>query len=373
LRAGEAQAIFTIFVNIPVASLVKIDGDSQTALTGQAFARSLVVEARNASGAPVAGAAVTFAVTSGSATLSAASAITGSDGRASTNVTAGASPGAVTVSATITGLSSVTFSLTVIPPGPQVTRQDIRNAISGDLGVTPGGIIAIYGSGIAPNVQGTIVANGGFLIGGLPTTLAGVEVLFGTTRAPIYHVNNISGQQWVVVQAPFSLTPGTTTSVTINVGGGSTTVTGVDVKAYQPGIFEMLGSSGERLAILTKEDGTTVSSQNPTQRGARLKMYLAGLGQTTPALSTNSVGVPGQSLLASLVVAVRTTDGGLGGGVRVVSAETMPGAVGVYVVTFDMPTTAQLGSNMTIVVAIANANGSPNMSYIYYSVIPSVQ
>jgi uncharacterized protein (TIGR03437 family) len=234
--------------------------------------------------------------------------------------------------------------------------------------VSPGGIIAIYGDGIAPNIQGSVIANGGFLLGPLPTSLAGVQVLFGTTPAPIYHVDNISGQQFVVVQAPFTLTGGTQVSVTINANGGSTKVAGVPVKTYQPGIFESLGPQGQRWAVLTKDDGSYVTTDNPVLRGVdlHLHMYCAGLGQATPALGTNYVGIAGQTVAAPMVVAVNNA------GVRIVSAKTMEGVVGVYVLTFEVPADTTPGLDRSLAIATANADGSPS-PLRYYSAIPSIQ
>jgi hypothetical protein len=57
-------------------------------------------------------------------------------------------------------------------------------------------------------------------------------------------------------------------------------------------------------------------------------MFASGLGQTNPALNTNYAGIAGQSVLAKVVIGVNNA------GVPVVAAETMPGVVGVYMVTF---------------------------------------
>lgn len=374
LLAGTAQAVFNLTVNPGVGSFVAVSGGGQTTFINQAFASPLVVALKDDTGQPISGAAVNFTVTSGAATVGTAATTTNSQGQASASVTAGATAGSVVITATSLG-QSVTFSLTVAPPGPIISAANIRSAISGDLGVSPGGIIAIYGQGIAPGIEGSVVANDGYMLGPLPTKLAGVEVLFDTISAPIYHVNNINGQEFVVVQAPFTLAPGTTTSVTVKLNGIGTTVSGVSVKDYQPGIFETLGPVGQRWAVLTKADGSYVTADNPVVRGVttRLRMYCAGLGQTIPALGTNFAGIPGQALVAKLILGVRTADGGIGGGVNVVSAETMVGVVGVYVVTFDVPATINAGLDQTLVVAIANADGSPNMNRIYYSAIPKVQ
>ena len=353
----EFVVTFNLTVGIPVSSMTKVGGDGQSAVVNQDFGAPLMVELRDQQGALVQSAAVTFAVISGPATLVGNSTVTtAANGRASVTVRAGAAAGAVVVRATSFTLTT-TFNLTVLPPGPGLSHNNIRNAISGDLGVTPGGIVAIYGQGIAPSLQGSVVANGGYLIGPLPTILAGVEVLFGTTNAPIYHVTNANGQQWVAVQAPFTLTAGGTTSVTVRVGGGSATVEGVDVKNYQPGIFETLGPAGRRWAVLTKEDGSYVTADNPVRRGVdrRLRMYCAGLGQANPALTTNGVGVPGQTLLAQLAPYVLTTDGSAA---RVVSAEPMVGMVGLYVVTIEIPAALQTGSDQLLVLGVAGQGGA---------------
>ncbi len=367
--AGEHTATFNLTVGIPVASLTKISGDNQTAVTGQSFSSPLVVEVRDGAGAPVSGAVIAFTVTSGSATLGSASATSGADGRASTTVTAGATTGTGVVRATSFSYN-VNFTLTVVPVGPNVTRQNIRSAISGDMGVTPGGMTAIYGDGIAPSISGTVVANGGTLLGPLPTTLAGVTVTFGSTPAPIYYVSNSSGQQWVVVQAPFTLTAGSTTSVTVTANGGSTTVTGVEVKPYQPAIFETLGPAGQRWAVLPKAAGNYVTPDNPVRRGVdtTLRMYVAGIGQATPALSTNSVGVPDQTVLAQLSIYALTTDGSA---VTVVSAKPMEGVVGVYVLTLQLPAAMETGNDKVLILGVAGTGGP--FTYSVASTIPKIE
>ena len=63
-------------------------------------------------GNPLAGAMVTFAVTAGGGTLSVETATTDGDGRASTTLTLGRTPGMNTVEATVAGLEPVTFTAT---------------------------------------------------------------------------------------------------------------------------------------------------------------------------------------------------------------------------------------------------------------------
>lgn len=351
VRAGAAVGTFNLTVNIPISQILKVSGDNQIAIVNTAFSLPLVVEVRNAQGSAVPGIPVTFTVISGSATLGSPSVTTNAQGRASTTVTAGASPGAVVIRAAA-GSLSVTFDLTVSPPGPIVALTGIRNAISGDLGVAPGGIVAIYGDGVAPGIQGSVVGPNN-LIGPLPTQLAGVEVLFGTTRAPIYSVNNIGGQQWVVVQAPWELAAPGTVSVTIRVGAGETVVNDVPVKTYQPGIFETLDDQGRRFAVLLNPDGSYVTRTNPARRGTRIRGFFGGLGQTDPPTGTNRAGIPNQNVRANLAVGINNE------GVPVFSAKLMEGVVGVYIVEFEVPANTTAGPDRPFAVAIFPGGGAP--------------
>jgi len=350
VRAGNAVAMFTLSVSIPLSAVQMVSGDGQTTLVNTAFPLPLVVKAVDAQGVPVAGIPVAFVILSGSATLSVTSGTTDAVGQASTAVTAGASAGQIKVQAG-SGDFGVTFTLNSVPPGPVVALSGVRNSISGDAGVTPGGIIAIYGTGLALGINGSVI--GWNVVGPLPTTLADVEVMFGSLVAPIYSVNNINGQQWVVVQAPFELAAPGTVNLTIKVGGGTTTVNNVPVKMYQPGIFETLGPSGERYALILKEDGSYVSPASPADRSSKLRVFVAGVGQTTPASGTNHAGVPGQTVNANLIVGVNDA------GVKVISAETMVGAVGVVIVQFEVPAASATGATRPFAIAIFPADGSP--------------
>jgi len=101
--------------NAPTATpqtIAKLAGDTQLALTGTPLGDSLVVRVLGSGGSPFAGAVVTWAVTSGSATLGATSGTTNSQGQAFTTVTVGGTPGPVAVRASVTSLAPVTFTAT---------------------------------------------------------------------------------------------------------------------------------------------------------------------------------------------------------------------------------------------------------------------
>ena len=80
------------------------------------MAKPFVVSVLDQDGAAFAGAVVSFSVTAGGGTLSAATATTDAKGRAATRLTLGNDAGTNTVAATVEGLEPVTFTATAITP-----------------------------------------------------------------------------------------------------------------------------------------------------------------------------------------------------------------------------------------------------------------
>ena len=93
-------------------SLTKVCGDSQEGMASEQLAESFVVLVSDENGAAMAGVVVSFSVTAGGGTLSAATATTDANGRAATRLTLGSETGTNTVSATVEGLEPVTFTAT---------------------------------------------------------------------------------------------------------------------------------------------------------------------------------------------------------------------------------------------------------------------
>lgn len=88
-------------------------GDGQSATVGTVLAQALQVKVTTVAGAAIKGATVNFAITSGSASLSATSVLTDSAGIARTQVTLGSVAGAVIVDATVPSTSlSTRFTIT---------------------------------------------------------------------------------------------------------------------------------------------------------------------------------------------------------------------------------------------------------------------
>ena len=109
-------------------TLEKISGDGQTARTSQYLTNPLVVKVLDQNSAALSGVTVNFSVSPNSGVLSPTSATTGSDGQASTTLQLGGTATTYTVTASVTGLTSVTFTATATEP-PRAARLQ---KISGD-------------------------------------------------------------------------------------------------------------------------------------------------------------------------------------------------------------------------------------------------
>ncbi len=347
--SGSASATFSLTVNIPSAGIQKVSGDQQSAVIGTAFASPLVVEVVNSSGAGVAGAQVNFQITSGVATLSSSAVITNSSGQASTTVTAGATPGAITVTATSASFS-VTFTLTAQPPGPQ--NITIVNGASFDpnTGISPGGIATIRGTGILMGVTGVVSAANS--AGQLPTSFSGVTITFNGTPAPIYYVEATNGADQVTVQVPFEVQPGPSVALEVTVANEGSTTVNVPVKTLAPGVFTS-AYSGQNYAEAVRSDGTYVSPTNPAQRGENIYLFVTGLGQATPPIATGAAGGADQTVNAPLLIGLNN------GGVPLISAVYVRGAIGVYLITLQVPADTQTGPYQPIGVIAYDSENNP--------------
>jgi uncharacterized protein (TIGR03437 family) len=350
-------AVFTVGApTVTISGLNKVSGDGQDAGQNSAFANPVAVQAVT-NGAPVAGVPVAFVVTSGSATLSASSAATNSQGIAQVNVNAGPNVGAVVITASA-GAFRVTFNLTVRPPGPSFTSDSFLNGLSflkasdSQGGISPCSIAAIRAAGLAPGVTGVIAP---YLFGPLPYQVNRTTVSFNDRPAPIYSIVNQNGQETVTVQVPCETQVGNA-SVTINVQGGSKTGT-VAVKAVSPGVLENVDSDGRTRAVLVRADGSFVNpTTNPARRGEVVRAYATGLGQTAPFMYTNSIPVPGSESLAtaSIIVGVNNS------GARVVSAKAAAGLIGLFEVAFEIPADAP-SAEVNFSVAVNPGGGAPTV------------
>ena len=114
------------------AALAVVDGNGQTAASGQPLPNPLVVRATDGAGRPAPQIRVAFVVTAGGGSTSPDTATTDSDGRASARWTLGSATGAQGVEARVVGSDAIkaTFQGTASPvnSGPKRTTTQITSA-----------------------------------------------------------------------------------------------------------------------------------------------------------------------------------------------------------------------------------------------------
>ena len=132
---------------------------------------------------------------------------------------------------------------------------------------------------------------------------------------------------------------------------------------FAPGIFTYVASDKKVYAVLQRvSDGTYITPENPAHPGDSLRMFVTGLGNTTPVGGTNELGLPGQMITAPVIVGVNNL------GVPVGPVQALEGAIGVYSVQFDVPKDAQPGPYQNLGFAVIGADNNP--VYAYGSFLP---
>jgi uncharacterized protein (TIGR03437 family) len=353
----KTPAIFTETVNLTITGISKAAGDQQTAIVNAQFASPIVAHVATANGQSPQGLPIQFTVTSGSAIVGSASVAADAQGNASTTVTAGGTAGPVTITAS-SGSFSTTFNLTVAPPGP--SNLSFTNNASGVVNsLSPGSIVTIYGSGIAPSVQGVV---GSFVVGPLPYTVAGVNVKFGAFNAPIFGVGNTGGSQFVTVQVPFEV-PFGAVPVTVTTAGGANATVQANLAAASPGLFEYIAGDGSKNVVALRPDGSVVGPSNRAVRGESIRFYVTGTGPLSPAVSTNSFSAAGSdpTVVYPIVLGISNN------GTTISQSIYARNLIGVEEITFVLPSdtaTGRVGISIGVVSPSGVAYSQGSVLYV---------
>lgn len=331
LHAGTARATVTITARTPsgitnsttvtvlpaASSVVKISGDAQTGLVSTGLAQPLVVEVRGTDNLPIPGVTVAFAAVTGAGTVDTASVVTGANGQAGTTVRLGATAGAQTFTATVTGAPTVSFNETATPNGPITATW--TGAVSTDWFVAgnwspatvPGAaddVTVPTGTPNAPllsaddSIQSLTVATGVSLsLGSRTLTVGGNTLIAGSVVATTGSLQ-LSGGQLRGVVPSLTVTGAVvlTGSATI---GGNLTITGAGAS------FDLAGNTASvsgnlsiqaagRLIETNPASGVLVSGSatfdGASESGFLTAGTLAVLGNFTQAATSS-----GESYLAS--------------------------------------------------------------------------
>ena len=133
--AGDAKGIAEVIVATGTpASLTKVSGDGQTGSVGATLSSALAIRVEDSAGEPLAGIGVQWAVTQGGGSVARTSGITDASGEAQMDWTLGTETGTGEVTATVSGLTPVTFSSTAVagPVAEIVVSPDQATVVAGN-------------------------------------------------------------------------------------------------------------------------------------------------------------------------------------------------------------------------------------------------
>jgi uncharacterized protein (TIGR03437 family) len=235
---------------------------------------------------------------------------------------------------------------------PVIAAGGIVNAADFSSALAPGAMVSIFGTNLAPRTASASAIP-------LPTTLEGVSVEavsgFSFSQLPLYFVS--AGQ--INAQLPYSIM-GTSLEIRVRTAAGLSASRQIAITPRAPRLFtKTMDGKGEAI-LLHAANYRLVTDLEPATPGEYLILYLAGLGEVSPAIQPGRPGGDGGALgpLNRVTAAVTATLGGLNA--PVLFAGLAPGFVGVYQLNIQAPANLPAGKPL-VSVAAANVTSQGNI------------
>jgi uncharacterized protein (TIGR03437 family) len=235
--------------------------------------------------------------------------------------------------------------------GPPPSISAVTNGASNRVGpLAAGEIVVVYGSNLGPTRLAQFGLNAAGLVG---TSLAGTQVFFNTTPAPVIYT--LAGQVAAIV--PYSLPPGLPYQVTVSYQGQVSPPLTIPFAPAAPGLFTA-DSSGSGQAAAVNEDGSLNSANNPIGKGSVIVLYATGEGFTTPP------GIDGKPATLPLPAPFLTVTATIGGQPALAQyAGGAPGFVaGLMQVNVVIPTNISPGPAVPVVLNVAGFQSQSGVS-----------
>jgi uncharacterized protein (TIGR03437 family) len=166
--------------------------------------------------------------------------------------------------------------------GPGTSILAVSNAAATRVygRVAPGEVVSIWGQGLGPGVP-----VGGVVVSGVVTnSLAGVQVFFNDTPAPLLYVSD----QRIEACVPYEVAGQLMTTVRVDYNGASTRGFPLGVATALPEIFR----NPDGTAAALNQDGSLNSPSNPAKLGSIAVIFGTGAGQLNPPGVDGSVVNP---------------------------------------------------------------------------------
>jgi uncharacterized protein (TIGR03437 family) len=247
------------------------------------------------------------------------------------------------------------------PNSPSVAL--VGNAASYFPAVSPGELVAIFGSNLGPATSVGLQLDAS---GRVATTIGDTQVLFDGVASPMIFAS--ASQVNAVV--PFGAATGTTqVQVQVQYQGQASLSLPMIVAPAAVGIFAV-NSSGLGQAIAMNQDGSFNSPLNPAAPGSVVTFLATGAGQLSPA------GVDGAVVTADNLprplLPVQATVGGQPAEVQY--AGGAPGIVeGVIQVNLRIPAASQTGGAVPLLLQVGDSTSQPGITLAIQSPAPAVR
>ena len=333
----NAQALIDVKGDASVLDLQVISGDDQVGKLGERLPDPIVLRVTDTNNLPYPGLRVNLMV-SRDGVVTPASSVTDARGEIrlmwrlatdgdlhtltaqlddapSVNTTVTARNSASQPAFTVTSVIG-TAGLTLDPP-------------SENTAVAPGGLVSIFGNGLATETLNAETSP-------LPTNLGGTSVTVNGIPAALLFVSPTR----INLQIPFETT-GETAEIIVTTPAETSSVV-VDVNQAQPGIF--FDPTTGLGALVNIETGVTLWEQ-PLPDGATAAVFCAGLGAVEPTVAT---GQPAP--LNPRAETVLTVEAEIDGrSANVLFSGLAPGYSGLYQVNIELPRDLDTGRYMLVI------------------------
>ncbi len=201
-------------------------------------------------------------------------------------------------------------------------------------GVSPGEIIALFGTNLANTSASATAAQVGTQ---LPTQLAGVQVLIDGLAAPLYYVT--SGQ--IVAIVPYAASTFGVATIQVKNNGVLSNTVSEFVNLTTPGLptYPVPNGISDAAAIRYDSAGNAsiVTESNPAQPGDTVAIYASGLGTVFPPPAD---GAPGDQNYTISTIAVD-----ISGTPATVSFAGLSSYPGLYQINITVPSGLTPGDN----------------------------
>lgn len=248
-------------------------------------------------------------------------------------------------------VGALTYTITQLAPGPPApVLQTVTSAANYNAdAVSPGEIVALFGSNMGPASIVTLQLENGTVT----NALAGTQVLFDGIPAPLVYTSK--GQVSAVV--PYAVAGKPRTSVQVKYLDGASNSTSLEVRPAHPAIFT-LDASGVGPGAILNQDLTVNTSGNRAGPGSIIAIYCTGGGVTNPASGDGEV-IGGA--LRKLTQTTTVTIGGVNAPVQFAGA--VPAAIaGLIQINAQVPAGLAPTTGAPVIVKIGDWTSTPNVT-----------